>query len=175
MKITPIDLKKIKIDDTNPNRMTDEKKEALKKSIEKFGELQPVIVDKHFNLIDGEHRYHAYKQLGKLQIPAIIVDIENKSDKKLLRQLMNKIRGTHDQEIDADEFKLIMEDYSMEEMSTLLGDSEQEIIKIISILEKEPKMMADSQEQQLYKHMVTCPFCGKKFERGIEYEINNIN
>ncbi|MEK7163916.1 MAG: ParB/RepB/Spo0J family partition protein, partial [Patescibacteria group bacterium] len=69
MKITPIDLKKIKIDDTNPNRMTDEKKEALKKSIEKFGELQPVIVDKHFKLIDGEHRYHAYRQLGKLQIP----------------------------------------------------------------------------------------------------------
>ena len=143
MKIELIKINEIKIDDSNPNVMPRAKMEALIESIRKFGELQPIIIDKENLIIDGQHRFLAYKELNKIHIPAIRVNLERITDKKLLRQLLNKIKGFHDEIKDSAEFRAILHDYKLEELSLMLGDSEQEIIKILNAMSEQEKQKVE--------------------------------
>ena len=143
MKIELIKLNEIKIDNSNPNVMPRAKMEALIESIRKFGELQPIVIDKENLIIDGQHRFLAYKELNKTHIPAIRVNLERITDKKLLRQLLNKIKGFHDEIKDSAEFRAILHDYKLEELSLMLGDSEQEIIKILNAMSEQEKQKVE--------------------------------
>ncbi|HOJ63552.1 MAG TPA: ParB N-terminal domain-containing protein [Spirochaetota bacterium] len=51
---------------------------VLMKSMSKYGLLQPIIIDKSYNLIAGYRRYIAAKKLGWQIIDATIVDIKDK-------------------------------------------------------------------------------------------------
>lgn len=53
---------------------------VIAESIQKNGQLQPILVDKNGNLIDGNHRYHACKQLG---ISVIVKVIDEVNEDKL--------------------------------------------------------------------------------------------
>lgn len=119
-KLEKININKIKVDVDNPNKMTEAQFESLKKTIEKYGYLVPIIVDKDFNIADGEHRYLAYKEMGMKEIPAYVLDIKD-PDRRLLRQIMNKLKGEHDFEKDKDDFKILTEKLSSEEMEKLIG------------------------------------------------------
>ena len=119
-EITNVPVNSIQTDPTNPNIMTQEEENALERVIQKFGFLSPVLVDKNNNLIDGEHRYKVYKKLGRETIPAYVVDVDS-MDKKILRQLMNKLRGVHDRQKDALEFKEIMDGGKLENLSEMLA------------------------------------------------------
>ena len=103
-EIKNIEIDKIKVDVSNPNKMNQDQFEALKKTIKKFGYLVPVILDKELRIADGEHRYLAYKEMGMKQIPAYILDITD-PDRRILRQVMNKLKGEHDYELDLKEFE----------------------------------------------------------------------
>lgn len=161
MKIIPMEIKKIKEREGNPNKMNKNQMEALKKSIQKFGELQPAIIDQDNILIDGHQRKQAYEELGKLMMPVIKVNLEDKTDKKLLSQIMNKVRGTHDETLDVAEIKEILKEQDLEELSGYLGQSEQSFLNMINKIEQEEK---DGVEQ-LYKQQVTCPKCGHEFQK----------
>ncbi len=102
---------KIIFDETNPNEMSEEQEQALDLAMRKFGFLAPVILqDKNkkgeYKCIDGEHRIKKYLTYGKKQINAYVLDV-SKVDAKILRQVMNKLRGQHDKKKDADEFSII--------------------------------------------------------------------
>ena len=113
-------IKDIVTDDTNPNVMTIEEENALERVVLKFGFLSPIIVDKNHHIVDGEHRYKVYKKLKRESIPAYVIDID-KMDKKMLRQLMNKLRGVHDRQKDALEFKEMMDGGKLEDMAEMLA------------------------------------------------------
>jgi len=113
-------IKDIVTDDTNPNVMTLEEENALERVILKFGFLSPIIIDENYNIVDGEHRYKVYKKLKRESIPAYVIDID-KMDKKMLRQLMNKLRGVHDRQKDALEFKEMMDGGKLEDMAEMLA------------------------------------------------------
>ena len=118
--ISNVVVSDIKFDKTNPNELSNEQEKALELTMEKFGFLAPVILNKKLSVIDGEHRVKVYKKLGKKKIPAYIIDVD-KIDLKILRQLMNKLRGDHNKEKDHDEYKLIFEANKMDVFSELLG------------------------------------------------------
>jgi ParB-like chromosome segregation protein Spo0J len=120
INISKIAVSKISFDDTNPNILTKEQMKSLKLVMEKFGFLAPVILNKDLQVIDGEHRVRVYQELGKKTIPAYVIDV-NTINKKMLRQLMNKLRGEHDKQKDAEEFKLIFEAGKLNEFSNLLA------------------------------------------------------
>jgi len=61
---------------------------ALKKSMKKFGQLQPVILDINYELIAGFLRFNVAIELGWSTIKAKIVDV-SKEDKRLLEFLEN--------------------------------------------------------------------------------------
>lgn len=58
---------------------------VIAESILKNGQLQPILVDKNGNLIDGNHRYHACKELG-ISVIAKVVDEVNE-DKLALMEI----------------------------------------------------------------------------------------
>lgn len=162
MKIEPVDIAKLKPRETNPNKMTEDQLTALGRSITKYGELQPIIIDHKNNIIDGHQRYQAYKNLGRVQIPAIRLDLKSDADKKLLSQIMNKLKGEHDPILDAAEFKDILKEIELEDVTNLTALTEQNILNLVEQSEKEDA----EQVEKLGKLTVTCPKCGHNFERA---------
>lgn len=129
-------IKDLKEDSENPNEMNEDKLKALVNSIEKFGELEPILVDKKNMIIDGHHRVLAYKELGKTQIPGIEVEAKD-IDRRLIRQAMNKVRGTHNEIKDAEEIQRILKEVNMQDFSELIGETEDNILKLMDSLNRE--------------------------------------
>ncbi len=131
LEVKKIPLELIKFDDTNPNELSNEQMESLKLTMEKFGYLAPVILNKDLTVIDGEHRVKIYQELGKKEIQAYVIDVDT-IDLKILRQLMNKLRGEHDKQKDSLEFKSIYDAGKLEEFSKLLAQPRESFEAILS-------------------------------------------
>lgn len=117
----PIDVEcdKIVVDETNPNRMEREQIESLKLSLQKYGNVHPVILDENYKIADGFHRVTAYKELGMSTIPAVIIRFENDDERRLMRQVMNKLHGKHDPGLDIAELERLMQ-YDKKQLDSLL-------------------------------------------------------
>lgn len=129
-----IDISLLKEDGNNPNKMSQKSFEALKKTIKKYGFLVPVITNNEYIIADGAHRVRAAKDLGMQQIPVIKVDV-SEVDRRLLRQIMNKLKGEHDYDLDLEEFKYLLENNYEENLLDLLPDSSREIKNMLREIE----------------------------------------
>src|SRR3990167_7230959 len=103
-----ISRSKLKVDGKNPNKMSKKQFSSLKISIEKYGFLVPIITNKEYIIADGEHRLKAAEELGIDEVPTIVLDIEE-VDRRILRQILNKLRGEHDRDLDLEEYRFINE------------------------------------------------------------------
>ena len=72
MKIQKIAVDKVKVSDRVREDYGD--METLKNSINKYGLLNPIIIDSKFNLIAGARRLRAAKELKLQEIEASIID-----------------------------------------------------------------------------------------------------
>lgn len=174
MKIGIEEIKKLKERKGNPNRMSKEQIEALKKSITKFGELQPIIIDQNNLIIDGHQRVEAYKQLNKTQIPVIKLNLTKESDKLILSQVMNRLKGNHVPELDAAEYKRILSNAEMEDLTSLTAISEQEILNAIENAEREPNNADSEERDKLYGIEIECPKCHHKWKKRKVKDDNRI-
>ena len=98
---------KLKIDDLIPDtrnprkdlRPGDDEYEALRRSIEEFGYVSPVIINKRNNLVIGGHqRLKVLKELGFDEIDVVYVDLDDEKAEMLLNISLNKISGEFDME-----------------------------------------------------------------------------
>ena len=128
-KLVKIDIDKIKIDSTNPNVMSEDEMKALQKTMDKFGYLAPVILDKKYKVVDGEHRVKIYERLGKKTIPAYVIDVD-KYDQKILRQVMNKLRGEHDILKDSKEFNILEKANRLDDLAEFLAKDEKDFLRM---------------------------------------------
>ena len=131
LEVKKIPISLIKFDDTNPNILSKDQMNALKLTMEKFGYLAPVILNKDFTVVDGEHRVRIYQELDKKEIQAYVIDVDT-IDLKILRQLMNKLRGEHDKQKDSFEFKSIYDAGRLDEFTKLLAQPREEFEQILS-------------------------------------------
>ena len=118
--VKKIPISSIKFDKTNPNVVSDDQMEALSIGMKKFGYLAPVILNEKLQVLDGEHRVKVYEKLGEKDIPAYVINA-NKLDGKMLRQIMNKLRGDHDFRADVLEFKQLDDAGKLKEFSELIA------------------------------------------------------
>lgn len=147
-KIFEIDLNKIKTGTYQPRIYFDkEKLEELKNSIKENGIIQPLIISKSleksdtneneniYDLIAGERRYRAAKELNFKTVPAIIKDftgskaIEIALIENIQRQDLNVIE-------EAGCYKRLIEEYSLthEELSKKIGKDRATITNILRLL-----------------------------------------
>jgi ParB-like chromosome segregation protein Spo0J len=142
VKMVDVDL--LKPDPANPNEMTDKEISALNESFERWGYLVPVVVDQNGVIADGEHRWTVYKQHHQKQIPAIQFEMTD-SERRLLRQTMNKLKGKHERLKDAEELKILYEDNKLGELASLIATSEERLLAKIQELDGDA-LLADSQD-----------------------------
>lgn len=134
---TLVDVNKLKVDGENPNRMTDKQLTRLKSSIEKYGFIVPIITNRDLLVADGEQRLTTAKALNMKQVPVIRLSVED-VDRRLLRQVLNKLCGEHDLVADAYEFERIIQAGHEDELKHLLDLSDSQIERYLTEIH-EPK------------------------------------
>jgi len=151
-ELIDIPIKELKRDGHNPNVISSEQLEALKENIKKYGFLVPIIIDKDNIIADGEHRALIYQELGHETIPAYKLDVSI-TDRKILRQVLNKLRGTHDPRKDREEIERILQ--GLEDSSELINLLPDEgISSLLNQIENEG-LSDDLNTQEMYDSIET--------------------
>lgn len=140
-----VDVDQLKTDGDNPNEMSDDELEALKDNISRYGLHLPIITDKDHVIADGEHRLKAARELGMEEVPVVALDVD-RVDRKILRQVHNKLRGEHDEERDKEELDEILEAGREDDLDVLLGGNDNIDALLDDVKETSPE---DVQEAQL--------------------------
>ena len=102
MNITKRDIGSIFNAPYNPRKeLTPEDKEyqKIKRSIEEFGYIQPIIVNKRTNIIiAGNQRHRVLSDLGYTEVDCVEVDV-SEQEEKTLNLAMNKVEGEWDMDL----------------------------------------------------------------------------
>lgn len=115
-----------------PLKQGDREWDALNNSIDKFGLVEPLIVNKRTNnLVGGHQRYNVLRSKGVTEAECVIVDVDDQQE-RLLNIALNKIEGDWDYEkLDElfqtmNENDIIFSGFSEDEVGDLFGTSEPE-------------------------------------------------
>jgi len=79
----------------NPRHMSDSEREKLRKGLNEFGLVEPLVVNHDGTLIGGHQRLSIMLEEGWTEFPIVRVDLD-KSREKALNLALNKIRGEWD-------------------------------------------------------------------------------
>ena len=105
MKIELIKTNKLKPAKYNPRQITKKQYNDLKKSIEKFDLVDPIIVNKDYTVIGGHQRLKICKELKYKDVDCVILDLTKEEERELNIRL-NKSGGDFDMDILANEFDM---------------------------------------------------------------------
>ncbi len=99
MEIRTLKAAQLKAADYNPRRdlqPEDAEYQKLRRSIETFGYVEPIIWNERTGRVVGGHqRLKVLIEQGREEIEAVVVDLEEK-DEKILNVLLNKVKGRWD-------------------------------------------------------------------------------
>lgn len=91
MKIEKVALSKIKMYENNAKKHPQEQVEQIKKSIQEFGNNDPIAIDESNTIIEGHGRYLALKQLGYKTAECIRIDGLTDEQKRAYILVHNKL------------------------------------------------------------------------------------
>jgi ParB-like chromosome segregation protein Spo0J len=114
-----VKISDLKFDQDNPNRMSLAQLDRLKASIKRWGDIVPVVTNSELLVADGQQRVTAMKDLGMTECSIIRLPVKD-VDRRLLRQILNKLRGKHNKELDNAEYLRILEQGEKEDLKVLL-------------------------------------------------------
>lgn len=100
MKIEKRKISEIHGAEYNPRKSLqpeDPEYQKILRSIEEFGYIDPIIINKDGTIIGGHQRYTVLSDLGYEEIDVVVVDVD-KQKEKALNIALNKIRGEWDEQ-----------------------------------------------------------------------------
>jgi len=130
-----------------------EKMEELKESIKKHGIIQPIVVRKMANgyeIVAGERRLKAAKEIGLKKIPAIIKSINNEKSleialvENIQREDLNPVEQANAFKRLVDEFKL-----TQQELAEVTGKSRALVANTIRLLKLNPEIQKNISEGKI--------------------------
>lgn len=80
--------------------MTENQRTSLRESIIRYGFIIPVITNRDLLIADWEQRLEVAKSLGMKQVKVIRLPVED-VNRRLLRQVLNKLKGEHQEDLNA--------------------------------------------------------------------------
>lgn len=107
----------------------DKEYEKIKKSIQEFGYVEPIIVNFDMTVIGGHQRLTVLKDLGYTEVQCVVVHIEDDAKVKALNIALNKITGAWNEQLLAD---LIVDLQSQDFNTDLTGFETAEIDQLFS-------------------------------------------
>ena len=128
------DLRLLQSDQQNPNRTTIRQQEQIWSSLQKYGWAYPIVTNKNGVYLDGEQRGLVCLQHGEFFAPVLRLPVSD-VDRRMLRQILNKLRGKHTKELDVAEYIRIAEQGEKDCLNTLLA----------SVGEKLPQELLESE------------------------------
>ena len=144
-------LKSLKITEVEPNReqprksFNQESLEELAESIKTYGVIQPIVVSKqegYYSIIAGERRWRAAKLAGLEEIPAIIREDDEQTNKEiaLIENIQREDLNPFEKALG---IRHLMEKYGMtqEQVSKKLGKSRSSISNTVRILYLAPDVL----------------------------------
>lgn len=137
-KVEIAQIEQVKTDPKNPNRMSKTQEAALVEAIKRFGFINPIITNQDFLIADGEHRLQAAKSLEMKEVPIIRIPLKE-VDRRTLRQVLNKLKGTHDWILDVEEFSFIQQNGGYDDLKSLIALSEAEENRFLKATGQEAK------------------------------------
>ena len=105
MKIHKVKIAELKQAEYNPRRLTKKQYEDLKASLEKFGLVDPIIINSDNTVIGGHQRLKIVRELGGSEVPTVRVNL-SKEDERELNIRLNKNTGEFDLDILANNFDM---------------------------------------------------------------------
>ena len=130
-----------------------EKMEELKGSIKKHGIIQPIVVRKIANgyeMVAGERRLKAAKEIGLRKIPAIIKNINN--EKSLEIALVENIQREDLNPVEqANAFKRLIDEFKLtqQELAEATGKSRALVTNTIRLLKLNPEIQKNISEGKI--------------------------
>ena len=103
--------------------------EKIRRSIEEFGYVDPIIANSDGTIIGGHQRYNVLKDLGYDTVQIVFVDLD-KAREKALNVALNKISGEWDEEklaeligeIDLSDLDATLTGFDEDEIADLIGE-----------------------------------------------------
>ena len=171
MEIVKVNINELICPEYNPRQITDDEMEKLKNSINEFGYVAPIIVNKHNNhIVGGNQRYEALKSLGYTDVDVVFVDEPDLNREKALNIALNKISGEWD-EVKLNQIFTEMKLAGFDKVSlTGFEDYEVQELSIINDINYDDDFdltdddLSEDKEEEVEKDEVTCPYCNETFE-----------
>lgn len=158
MNIKQIDINKLNPATYNPRKDLkpgDAEYEKLKRSIQEFGYVEPVIVNKDLTVIGGHQRVKVLKDLNFEKVDCVVVDVD-KIKEKALNVALNKISG----EWDKDLLKDLLKDLDKDSLE-LTGFDNDEIERLLNGVEDIFEESTEDEDGE--RKIIICPACGHEF------------
>ena len=114
------DIRLLQGDKQNPNRTTINQQEQIWRSLQKYGWAYPIITNKDGVYADGEQRAEVCLQHNEFYAPVLRLPVTD-VDRRMLRQILNKLKGKHNKELDAAEYMRIIEQGEKDCLKVLLA------------------------------------------------------
>ena len=149
MKLKKLKIDEIKLAPYNPRIMPREEMEKLKRSIEAFGYVAPVIVNRRTgHVVGGNQRIKVLKELGYEEVEVVEIDI-SLEEEKALNLALNRISG----DWDYDRLSLILSELQdFDDLIEITGFDEDEIIELLSeeipVLEEDDEVPEPPKEEK---------------------------
>lgn len=157
MKVIKVNIDDIKEYSKNP-RFNDKAIEYVRKSIENYGYLNPILIDKNNVIISGHTRYKALKEMNKKEIE--VIRVEDLTDKqiKAFRIADNKVA-----EISSwNNFALL------DELKELSDEVKKELKEFDFEYNNEDDIEINNDDfvsnEEVEEKEIVCPYCGEKIK-----------
>ena len=144
-------LRNLKITEVEPNReqprktFNEESLEELAESIKTYGVIQPIVVSKengYYGIVAGERRWRAAKLAGLEEIPAIIRESDEQTNKEiaLIENIQREDLNPYEKALG---IRHLMDKYGMtqEEVSKKIGKSRSSVSNTVRILYLAPDVL----------------------------------
>lgn len=125
------DIRGLQSDGSNPNEMTLTQRTGLWNSLTTFGWKYPILTNKDGVFADGEQRHAVCIEHEEFYAPVLRSPFKD-IDRRLFRQVANKLKGSHNLERDLAEFNIILKNQRLDKLASLITLDEEAVRKQLS-------------------------------------------
>jgi len=137
--VVDLGVENIEAPDWNPNEMDEDMRSHLRRSIERFGNLVPLVVrpigDCQYETIGGAHRLEVFKESAWATVPCVVVDVDD-AEARLLGQALNHIAGSDNLGLRAKVLRELLEDLPQHEVLEILPETSASLQELTNLGEQ---------------------------------------
>ena len=139
MNLLDLPINSICAPDWNPNEMDPDMRNRLRRSIERFGLLAPLVVmrvgDAQYETIGGSQRLSVLGDMSAEVIPCVVVELDD-ADARLLAQALNHIAGSDNLGLRAQVLRDLLEDLPQEQVLAMLPETSASLLELTNLGEQ---------------------------------------